>query len=185
VISIKVNDAPVQALLNRLAQSVKNMQPALSEIGSTLVNNIGMGFKSSTSPYGEKWKPIGQAAILGRMGKNKGNFTKDGKISKTGQGVAMSGFQPLMSSGVLRNSITQTVEGSSVVVGTNVKYAATHQFGAKQGAYGRTRRGGPIPWGNIHARPFMPIRNSKAELPSAWRDEFVGILQRRLMEATQ
>jgi hypothetical protein len=30
-------------------------------------------------------------------------------------------------------------------------------FGAKQGAFGRTSRGGPIPWGDIPARPLLPI----------------------------
>ena len=38
---------------------------------------------------------------------------------------------------------------------TNLDGATTHQFGAKQGTFGRTTRGGPIPWGNIPARPFL------------------------------
>ena len=41
--------------------------------------------------------------------------------------------------------------------GSPMVYAAAMQFGAAQGAFGRTRRNGPIPWGNIPARPFLGI----------------------------
>lgn len=39
-------------------------------------------------------------------------------------------------------------------------YAAVMQGGAAQGAFGRTSRGGPIPWGNIPARPFLGLSDS-------------------------
>jgi phage gpG-like protein len=48
-----------------------------------------------------------------------------------------------------------------VSIGTNVIYAPTHQFGARQGQYGRyaTRRRTsiPIPWGDVPARPFLGV----------------------------
>ncbi|KJR41707.1 phage virion morphogenesis protein, partial [Candidatus Magnetoovum chiemensis] len=44
----------------------------------------------------------------------------------------------------------------SVKIGSNVIYAATHQFGAKKGSFGKTKRNAPIPWGNIPARPLLP-----------------------------
>jgi len=28
-------------------------------------------------------------------------------------------------------------------------------FGASQGAFGKTKRGAPIPWGNIPGRPYL------------------------------
>ena len=43
------------------------------------------------------------------------------------------------------------------MVGTNVVYAATHQFGATRGAFGTTSRGNPIPWGDIPARLFLGV----------------------------
>ena len=42
-------------------------------------------------------------------------------------------------------------------IGTNVEQAAVMQFGASHGDFGETDRGGPIPWGDIPARPFMGI----------------------------
>jgi len=40
---------------------------------------------------------------------------------------------------------------------TTADCAATQQFGAAKGAFGRTKFNGPIPWGNIPARPFLGI----------------------------
>ncbi|MBY0349775.1 phage virion morphogenesis protein [Tabrizicola sp.] len=41
--------------------------------------------------------------------------------------------------------------------GSPMIYATTQQFGAAQGAFGRTARNGPIPWGTIPARPFLGL----------------------------
>lgn len=163
MIRIEVDDRAVQTMLHRLQQSVGNLQPAMAEIGATLNDNIRMGFKDSRDPLGTAWKRLSKVTATRRKG---------------GAG------QPLLDTGRLRNSITYRATGNSVEVGTNVKYATTHQFGAAQGAFGRTRRGGPIPWGHIPARPFMPITdNGKVWLPAAWQEAVIDILQRRLMEA--
>jgi len=42
-------------------------------------------------------------------------------------------------------------------IGTNRVYAPTHQFGAQKGEFGTSSRGGPIPWGDIPARPYLGI----------------------------
>ena len=49
-----------------------------------------------------------------------------------------SGHKLLIDRGTLQNSITFAVSTSAVVIGTNLKYAAVHQFGS------RDRTGGPI-----------------------------------------
>ncbi len=64
----------------------------------------------------------------------------------------------LTQSGRLRNSIQGFHSADEAGVGTNLIYAATQQFGAKQGEFGRTARNGPIPWGDIPARGYMPFR---------------------------
>jgi phage gpG-like protein len=48
-------------------------------------------------------------------------------------------------------------------------------FGARQGAFGRTRRNGPIPWGNIPARPFLPI-SENGEMNAFDKEEIRDIL---------
>jgi phage virion morphogenesis protein len=58
--------------------------------------------------------------------------------------------KPLILTGRLRASITGVVEGSSVVLGTNVEYAPLHQYG------------GTSTWGKrtvtIPARPYMMVQ---------------------------
>lgn len=182
MINVEVRDSGVQKLLRRLAASVRDLKPAMAEIGDNLSNNIRMGFKSSRDPWGGRWKSLSQSGIMGRLGHRKNSFGKRGKISAAGRGYLTGGVQPLLDTGALRSSITYQATGNSVVVGTNLKYARTHQFGAKQGQYGRTRRNSPIPWGNIPARPFMPISSAgRADLPVGWRDEIADVLIRRLM----
>jgi phage gpG-like protein len=44
-----------------------------------------------------------------------------------------------------------------VEVGSSLEYAAVQQLGARRGQFGRTRRGAPIPWGDIPARPYLGI----------------------------
>ena len=98
--------------------------------------------------------------------------------------------KPLRDTGRLMNSITQTVTGSEVRVGTNVVYAAVHHFGAAKGSFGsysqqvrpherlvrqvfgrplrqakkvRVRahaRRAKLPWGDIPARPFMMLEDT-------------------------
>lgn len=60
----------------------------------------------------------------------------DGKRWKTSIRAAETGGKTLIDSSQLRNSIKTTADASGFAVGTNVKHAATHQFGDK----GRTIR---------------------------------------------
>lgn len=61
------------------------------------------------------------------------------------------------SSGGLASSIQPHATNDEAVAGTNKVYAKTQHFGAKKGQFGRTKRGAPIPWGDIPARPFLKL----------------------------
>ncbi|CAB1222441.1 phage virion morphogenesis protein [Acinetobacter bouvetii] len=63
----------------------------------------------------------------------------------------------LSQSGQLRDSIQPDSNDTEASISTSDPKAATHQFGAKQGQYGKSSRGGPLPWGDIAARSFMPM----------------------------
>ncbi|MDO5087983.1 MAG: phage virion morphogenesis protein [Comamonadaceae bacterium] len=71
----------------------------------------------------------------------------------------LAGKRPLTGeTGALARTINYRVSGEREVrVGSPMVYAAAHQYGARQGSFGRTRRGGPIPWGTIPARPFLGL----------------------------
>ena len=80
--------------------------------------------------------------------------------------------QPLRDTGQLMNSINWQVDGrQGVTIGPsdNAGKARMHQFG------GRVTRG---PWAGarIPARPYLPIRDGFIDLPRAWADEVVEIV---------
>jgi phage virion morphogenesis protein len=156
MIRVEVNDHAVTSALRRLSNISKDMSPAMRAIGNALVANVSLGFVDGTDPWGRKWSPLSALTASRRKGGNGG--------------------QPLMDTGRLRGSITYKATKDGVVIGTNVKYATTHQFGAKQGQYGRTKRNGPIPWGNIPPRPFLPISGAQSALPEEWRNDIVTIV---------
>lgn len=150
--------------LDGLARLLARPTAVLNDIGQTVVDHVQLTFRDSTDPYGERWEPLTDVTLSRRrQGSNK----------------------PLMDSGRLRNSITAQVSGDSVEVGTNVVYASTHQFGAKQGAYGHSAHGNPIPWGNVPARRFLPINNGQAELPDSWAAEVGNTIASHLKRAMQ
>ncbi len=184
MIHVEVKGQAVRQALDRLSRSVSDVQPALENIGAAQVDRIHDGFKRGASPWGERWKSLGQAAIMSRLGHRKDAFGKSGKISAKGRAYLTGGVQPLLDTGRLRSAIHYRASGRAVEVGVaGVKYATTHQFGASKGAFGRTRRGGPTPWGDIPARPFLPIRNDRADLPAAWKQDVIDLLSNHIRGA--
>ena len=84
--------------------------------------------------------------------------------------------QPLRDTGRLQRSITSQVQGDAAVVGTNVRYARTHQFGATILPKNAKFLAAPVGGGGIHflkkavipSRPFMPLVAGGVQLPPAW-----------------
>lgn len=110
----------------------------------------------------------------------KYNFTVGGRPEKWAPLKYRKG-QPLRDTGRLMNSISGQVVGDKGLVTTNVVYAGTHNYGAKQGSYGtksvkvkaHTRNGRhgkqsvrshtrrqQLPWGPIPKREFMIAQDS-------------------------
>lgn len=145
-IRIEVDDKDAVADLRRLVARVTNPAPAFDEIGSYLVASVIRRFETESGPGGAPWKKSRRAA--------------------------REGGQTLTDKGRLRNSLTHNVLADGVEVGTNVVYAAIHQFGGRTPP--RTIRpkrkkalyfpgaAHPVakvnhPGSNIPARPFLGI----------------------------
>lgn len=139
MISITIDTSDIEAAINRIRDRIKDGRVAYEGIGASLKDNIRLGFADSMSPYGDAWLPLKY-----RVG------------------------QPLVDTGRLRDSITHQSSDDGVSVGTNVVYAAIHQFGGMTGR----KRASQIP-----ARPYLPIRDGKLDLPDDWRDEVVAIIK--------
>jgi len=102
-IRIDVTDAPVRSALARAAAALRDPAAMLDAIGKMLISRTQFRFRDQRGPNGQPWKPSLRARL--------------------------EGGQTLVDGGDLRRSITRQVTGNTLLVGTNVKYAAIHQFG--------------------------------------------------------
>lgn len=192
-ISVEVQDEAVQALLRRLQASVTDLSPAMQDIGARLLSQVNIGFRDARDPWGNAWKPLKHPRKRNKAGGDRG--------------------RPLSDTGRLRNSFSSRADATSVTVGTNTRYAAIHQFGGTvehaarsirvrlrtvKNANGKNvtrfakdsyKRGRAV-WGTanawsttVPARPMLPIRGARAELPAVWQRHVIGVLQRHLDRA--
>ena len=147
-VEIDLDASGARRAIDALGARARNLRPLFAAIGDDIVAASLLGFKDSTDPYGDKWKPLAKATVARRR---KGSH------------------QPLLDTGRLRNSITRRVlaGGDGVEVGTNVVYAAIHNFGGQAGRGHKTI---------IPARTFIAIR--ERGLPR----EYGEIIRDRLAE---
>jgi phage virion morphogenesis protein len=159
VITIEINDPVVTAALDRLAAHLADMTPAMQEIGEALTASTQDRMAAGLQPDGASFAPRSAVTVARyeQQGLRYGN--------------------PLNQSGILRGGIFPQAEPDQVRVGSNAIQAAVMQFGAAQGAFGRTARGGPIPWGDIPARPFLGLsdadRTNIGDIVSEWLERAV------------
>lgn len=134
-ITITLDDANLRRQLGELIGALTNPGPALRSIGEELQRTTQDRFDpgQKKAPDGTPWARNSPVTIA-RKGRDN----------------------PLYQGGDLQGLIRyQLVGRAGVEVGTDRKYGAAHQFGMVKGYAGRTRRGAPIPWGDIPARPYL------------------------------
>jgi len=122
--------------LNELLRRTGDLEPAFEKIGEYLLKSHDDRWRREEAPDGSKWAALSPAT----------------KALK-----AKNADKILVLEGDLRGSLVYQTSHHSLFFGTNKVYGAVHQFGAEQGEFGRTQRGGPIPWGDIPARPFLGL----------------------------
>lgn len=175
MITIEIHDQEVTAAFNRLLAANRDLTPAMRAIGERLTETTKRRFASSTGPDGKRWAPNTDATLRAMLHRGKGSFTKKtGALSAKG-GRVLAAKKPLIGvSKALSTTINYRAGATNVAIGSPMEYAATHQFGVLKGALGRTKRGAPIPWGNIPARPFLGV--SQAD-----KTDILEVLQAHLL----
>lgn len=108
--TIEYKDLEVRQKLKKLKEKIGNLRPVMKQIGEYLVLATRERWDRAEAPDGSKWTPTSEWANEVKRAK--------GRIIKT-----------LVETGRLRDSITYKADSKAVLVGTNVKYAAIHQFG--------------------------------------------------------
>ena len=135
---ITANLKAADALFEKLERRGKDMTPLLDAAAGVLEDVAEEAFETETSPDGAAWPALSQVTIRRR---ERGGHWPGGKLQVSGRLAASIGLVAL--------------GPRSVIVGTNVVYAAAMQFGARKGAFGKGRR--PVPWGDIPPRPYLGI----------------------------
>jgi len=136
MIIIEVNTSDVDAILSRIIGLGKDMTPVSRALAGVLADIPERAFAEQRDPVtGEAWEPLSPVTVARRG----------------------SAAPILQVSGILAGSIQSEHGPDFARVTTATIYAPTHQNGAKKGKFGKTRRGPPIPWGDIPARPFFGI----------------------------
>jgi len=100
------NDKPIQYYFDRLAERGANMKPAFQSIGESMLISTEDRFRAERDPNGNPWEPLSD------------------KYARRKKGPKI-----LTQRNRLRNSIIYRASNDQVAWGTNVIYAAIHQFG--------------------------------------------------------
>lgn len=100
-------------------------------IGESLVSSTLARFKASAGPDGKPWTPLKRRPRPKRASGGGG------------------GSKPLIDTGALRRSIHTQLGTDSVAIGTDLVYAATHQYGD--------------PKRKVSARPFLGLSDEDRE----------------------
>ena len=131
--------------LNRLLKKVDNQDSALNEIGNYLVESTEQRFDDMQAPDGQAWEPLSETTLSRKK--------RTDKI--------------LFEGGTLAETLTYQLNGNELQVGSNMEYAAMHQFG------GTTSPFSMFPNQEIPARPFLGLAPFE-------RDEIMDILHSHL-----
>jgi len=135
-ITITLDDAELRRRLGALLDRLDDPSDALAEIGEVLVESTKQRFGTQRGPDGRAWAPNTETTLARK--RNPNILTESGLLGDTIRWQFADG-------------------GRAVLIGSDRKYAAVQQLGQKKGASGTTRRGSPIPWGDIPPRPFLGV----------------------------
>lgn len=183
---VDVTTNTVSDVLRRLAAATSDLRPAMEDIGAEVVDLSLECFKQQRDPYGQAWQPLSVASLF----KGAPSATKRGGF-RAGFVRRLQGRQILIDTARLRNSLTYQADSSSVVAGTNVEYAAAHNFGAGKTVQvkAHTRTVGQV-FGrmlktpvratvsahsrrmSLPARAFLPA----GDLPPVWEQSVLDVL---------
>jgi phage virion morphogenesis protein len=155
LVELNIDDREVKDLLDRLASRMSNLTPVMKEIGEIVTESVQTNFEEHKSPEGVAWTPLADSTKAYK--EKKGRKAED----------------ILIMSAILLKSIHPEAYNDSVEIGTDIVYAAVHQFGIGERSGISTHRRMPA----IPARPFLGVREEDwTEIENMLMDElFEGI----------
>ena len=179
---ITIDAAGATAAFKYMADRAADLTPAMDEIEQMLLTSTDKRFEDEVDPDGKAWTPLAPSTVKAK---------------------AKAGHEKMLQwSSRLRRSIVGEHDASSVTIGTNVVYAAIHQFGGSIKHYAQSRQifRKFVEWtgrsGKVH-RELQPgfVKKNKANFAS-WHEHpehdvtiparaFVGISQGDVASAVE
>lgn len=155
MIVIDLNTLDFSQDVEAVLEGLNDFTPLLMKLATVAENVWNEKFKAE----GPGWRRLEDSTLRRRRkGGEEANILRD-------EGTLFRSLTDAVSEGAVRN-ITPT----SLEIGTNLKYAAVHQFGSTESGVNKHGK----PWRhNIPARPFMPEEQELLPLfESAIREHF-------------
>ncbi len=138
---IEFNASAVFAQLDRARAALTDMTPVYEDISEYMVKATRDRFVTSTAPDGTRWRKKSPTTLAAYLARGDGDRP-----------------DPLIGpSGRLGKEIAKLVTRNSAEIGSALEYSAVMQDGAAKGAFGSTKSGRPVPWGDIPARVWLGI----------------------------
>ncbi len=159
-VNVEFEREEADALLDRLLSFGRDRGPALlRDMGEMLLSSTKDRAEREIDPDGIPWVKLSDWYAESKKEKHPGK-----KILRA-------------EGNMLGDMLSYQLDGDSALdLGTNAPYGAVQQFGQLKGASGTSKRGRPIPWGDIPARPFLGVSDKDA-------DELIRILDEHLQAA--
>ena len=147
---IDVDHQAVTDMLRQLVHQVGSTASILPALGEDMMERTKQRFASGTAPDGQRWIANTRTTLMRYLQQKNGFSKKTGKIGAKGRTLAMSKKPLIGMDGALAKEIYYDVEDNSLTLGSIMKYAAMQQYGGKRSQFRQL-------WGDIPARPFLPI----------------------------
>jgi len=141
VFRISFNASAVFEQLDRARGLLDDLTPIHEDVSEYMVKATRDRFRSSTAPDGTRWRQKAPTTLAAYLARGDGNRRK-----------------PLIGpSGRLGKEIAKLATRDGAEIGSALEYSGVMQEGARKGAFGKTRGGRPVPWGDIPARVWLGI----------------------------
>lgn len=135
------NAGATRAAIRAAAAQIEDMTPIFQDITEYMVEATRRRFRTGKAPDGTKWAAKKSSTLERYKALGYGSLPR-----------------PLIGPGRrLSREIVGQPSRSGAVIGSALIYAGVMQDGAAKGAFGKDRRGNPIPWGKIPARVWLGI----------------------------
>ncbi|BEH14264.1 phage virion morphogenesis protein [Marinobacter shengliensis] len=135
MIKAQLDSREVLEAFRELEKKGGNLKPVFEDVGEYLGVSTRRRFKDKEAPDGTPW-------------------ARNSRLTQ----VMKGSDDPLVGeSKSLGRQFSYNATAGALEFGSTMKYAAVQHFGAKQGEFGVSDRGTPLPWGDIPARPILGI----------------------------